>query len=1033
MLLSMTLLYAQAPTLGSFKARNGHPNATIVSSSGLSASSAFLLTDILYGKLDDNALQKKHNLTRNNDGLFVQAFVTLANGIDASALTPYGVSVKPSSIGDMLMVSIPLNSFAELAQSNLCTMIDAGTTAHTLLDNARNATNVNNIHNGVRLTQGYKGAGVVVGIIDIGFEYAHPTFYDSTGNTLRVKRVWDQKATTGTPPSGYNYGKEMTTTSSIVNARYSDNDETHGTHVAGIAAGCGGSNSSARQYRGMAPESDIVLVSSTLRTSGIYDGIEYIRAYAQSVGKPCVINMSIGNHLGPHDGTSTFDRVCDTLMSDYPRGLILVGAAGNEGSDRLHVTKTFTATDTMLYTIVEFNEGIAGASYVDIWGNVNGRFKSTLAIVDTTTGRFDDAGYYYYSSTSQTYSSSLTDNDNETVDFDVYTDSAYRYNHRPNIAFYIDNSNQTSARQKVVVVVNGRAGTTVHLWGNSCTFKSCGFSIVSAGNTDYTVGEIGGVGHSIVSVGSYTTRRTWTALNGNTYNPSCTVNDLSFFSSHGPTLDGRTKPDITAPGEWIVSSVNRFDNSYAGTSIPYDVYSYRFNNNAEYYATMRGTSMATPVVTGIIALWLQANPQLGIDSVLARMRSGAITDSYTGAIPATGSNLWGWGKINAYSGFNASSTPTTYTITAVSSDNSMGSVSGGGTYNAGTTITLTATPANGHRFVRWNDNSTVNPRTVTVSANATYTAYFQYNECSTVTTFPWEPEFEDGLTCWRNVDSDGDGHSWMHYRGVALSESYDCFNNTQAPYSPDNWLISRPLTLPANATLKWYDCSIARSPQDAAEHYTVYISTTGNSPSDFSTQLGSWTLSDTGWHNRTVSLASYAGQTVRIAFRHHNTTDMLALAISTVTISEPIPNYTITAQSANNTMGSVSGGGTYARGTSVTLTARANSGYRFVRWNDNNTSNPRTITVTADATYTAYFEPLQGIESIEGPEYTVSVNNASITISGIQGRGVKIFSIDGRELYCSSSIDPVVFDAPSSGIYLIRVGNDALRRVVVVK
>ena len=67
--------------------------------------------------------------------------------------------------------------------------------------------------------------------------------------------------------------------------------------------------------------------------------------------------------------------------------------------------------------------------------------------------------------------------------------------------------------------------------------------------------------------------------------------------------------------------------------------------------------------------------------------------------------------------------------------------------------------------------------------------------------------------------------------------------------------------------------------------------------------------------------------------------------------------YAITATSANPTMGSVTGGGTYAGGTTATLTATPNSGYHFVQWQDGNTQNPRTITVTGDATYTATFAP----------------------------------------------------------------------------
>jgi subtilisin family serine protease len=188
------------------------------------------------------------------------------------------------------------------------------------------------IHNGQYLPQGYDGTGVVVGVIDIGFEYGHPSFYASDGTTYRVKRVWDQNATSGTAPAGYSYGRELATQNDILAAQYSHNNESHGTHVAGIAAGSGGNTSATAAYRGIAPGADIVLVATTMTSSAILDGINYIRAYAASQQKPCVINMSIGSHVGPHDGTSAFDRACDDLFTLRPDSLLLVGSTRDKHS-----------------------------------------------------------------------------------------------------------------------------------------------------------------------------------------------------------------------------------------------------------------------------------------------------------------------------------------------------------------------------------------------------------------------------------------------------------------------------------------------------------------------------------------------------------------------------------------------------------------------------------------------------------------------------------------------------------------------------
>ena len=67
-------------------------------------------------------------------------------------------------------------------------------------------------------------------------------------------------------------------------------------------------------------------------------------------------------------------------------------------------------------------------------------------------------------------------------------------------------------------------------------------------------------------------------------------------------------------------------------------------------------------------------------------------------------------------------------------------------------------------------------------------------------------------------------------------------------------------------------------------------------------------------------------------------------------------NFTITVNSNNDAWGTVAGTGTYADGATATLTATPNSGYEFEKWQDGNTQNPRSITVTADETYTAYFK-----------------------------------------------------------------------------
>ena len=147
-----------------------------------------------------------------------------------------------------------------------------------------------------------------------------------------------------------------------------------------------------------------------------------------------------------------------------------------------------------------------------------------------------------------------------------------------------------------------------------------------------------------------TTKNTYTSYNGGdpTLDYPGTIGSIASFSSKGPTADGRIKPDITAPGNVIVSSVNHFDtkNNYNETN-PKTVSGLTDGTTKWFFATMQGTSMASPVVTGIIALWLQAHPKLSVDDIKSLLSVSSITDSFTGNVP---NNTWGYGKIDALYG-----------------------------------------------------------------------------------------------------------------------------------------------------------------------------------------------------------------------------------------------------------------------------------------------------------------------------------------------------------------------------------------------
>ena len=333
-----------------------------------------------------------------------------------------------------------------------------------------------------------------------------------------------------------------------------------------------------------------------------------------------------------------------------------------------------------------------------------------------------------------------------------------------------------------------------------------------------------------------------------------------------------------------------------------------------------------------------------------------------------------WAQIYTYGNFyytwmvrpvlSSGSTPQTYTITAVSANTSMGEVIGGGSYPAGTTVQLMANAYQGYEFVNWQDGNTSNPRYITVTGNASYTAYFQaVSSNCTVTSFPWTESFENGWNCWTTIDADGDGNYWgrtdnlpAHDGSYTLySYSYDPNNNLAI--DAENYLISPQITLPAtgNYQLTFYARCASSSYPDSL---WVKMSTTGNANvSAFNTTLMTKTVIAATYQQYTVNLAGHNGQSFYLAFVH-DSYDGYVVLLDNISIVNASVSYTITATSANTTMGSVTGGGTYTSGAEVSLQANANAGYRFTGWNDGNTDNPRTFTAMANVSYTAYFADL---------------------------------------------------------------------------
>ena len=826
---------------------------------GLSPEAAMALLDLRMGKTLD---AERYGVVTSSLGLrSLSAFIVPAEGVDAKQLADFGVRFQHSSHitpQSSLSVLIPVERFEALVASGLCKYIDLGHRNELYNDRVRGEFATDYIRAGIDLPQGYDGFGVVVGVIDIGFEFTHPTFLDSTGATLRIKRVWNQMDTTGNAPEGFDYGSEYTTPEQILAKECDGIPHTHGSHVAGIAAGCGAPDAVGRRYMGVAPAADLVLVPTTMQDPNIYDGIRYIHRYARSVGKPCVINMSLGSQMGSHDGLTAVDAAIENyIRSISTDSIVLVASAGNDGSAKVHIEKQFSPSDSSLTTLIASMDDEKIQLATDVWGEEGDTLDVQLSLFDYATNAVVEVSPMIrcVPGMDSLYTFFLTPDGQTPYDFQVVVTQANYQNARPNVRIVAQKEGAVvrPVTHEILLTVRSQSAH-VHLWGMSTSLSSSTHVAgTTNGDSQYSIGGVGANGTAVISVGSYNTRVAWRRPDNSVVYTMTPEGDASIFSSHGPTIDGRIKPDIATPGAQIVSSVNRFWPPYIINNYLFD--SLVWNGNIEYYATMQGTSMAAPAATGVVALWLQHNPALNIDSVRTLMHSSARHDSFTGNIGTQGDNIWGWGKLNSFGGLPQPTRPY-YTLRLATTNYRMGAVERTGRYPEGQ-VSITAVPMPNCVFTQWTDGNTDNPRVVNLTSDTLFTAEFERSGlCDTIEMFPSNLDLAEESNCWVNLDGDGNGMAWMFMTGVAMS-----MNSTG---NVSNWLLTPPIKVVDRLDLNFrVSCTVP------TQNLTVAVAEESADTADFNTivcQLEGTTMSVDGGVDTTVSLSSFAGRNVRLAF-----------------------------------------------------------------------------------------------------------------------------------------------------------------------
>ncbi|MBH5385895.1 S8 family serine peptidase [Bradyrhizobium diversitatis] len=451
-----------------------------------------------------------------------------------------------------------------------------------------------------------RGDGVVVGIIDSGFDLSHPAFRDGN-NKLRVDALLEQKFngttfsarefSTAQLEAGWNTGGN----------RPGFDEDGHGTHVASIAAG-----SPFNAVSGVAPDARFVLVKT--------DFIRLAEAtkwcFDKADGRPAVVNMSLGGHHGAHDGASAEERALDRLSGP---GRIVVLAAGNERIDNIHVGARLAEGQTETATLdMSTEEG--GITIVCWYGNKD-RFDVSLVSPSGTVmaapGMNREAKFNANGARVTIGRTAQTRHKSVEVLIDARIKSSTDLSDFKGWKLRVTCTKAEPGRFDAWITGNGR-------------FRDGAF-VESA----RTIG-LPATATRVIAVASHVTKNAWRSDDGPQTAPAAVVGRSSRFSSRGPTRDGREKPEISAPGEMITAALaagsEEAENSErAGTPTR--------------TLTIEGTSMATPFVSGVIALMLERRHQLDPEGVVAALQATAVKDAHTG--PTNWTPEYGHGKISA--------------------------------------------------------------------------------------------------------------------------------------------------------------------------------------------------------------------------------------------------------------------------------------------------------------------------------------------------------------------------------------------------
>jgi subtilisin family serine protease len=447
------------------------------------------------------------------------------------------------------------------------------------------------------------GTGVVIGIVDTGFDLSHPMFRDASG-ALRVEALLEQFE--DDPPKSYT--RAQLERAWAAGRRVGRDEDGHGTHVASIAGG-----TAHQGLEGIAPGATFILVKTNFVDTD--EAVTWI--FDRAGRRPCVVNMSLGHHWGAHDGTDAEERLHVELAKKA--GRIVCVSAGNERDEAIHVGGRFRTNQTRLVTFDALDADFA----VTFWHAKTDRFELALVAPDGSELPFP----------SRPGQGDRFEGGRAKVELgsQVYTASRL-LQHQAQFSFSKRAQRKHMRGWTVRITCRNAASGRIDGWfenGGFATFRDSPLL-----EEERTIG-LAATGDGCIAVASHVTKRSWPTGGGDEEDLEVTIGRTSPFSSMGPTRDGRQKPDVSAPGQYITAALARGSES-ADDEERADV--------RRRLLSIEGTSMAAPLVTGVIALLLQKNPRLTVRQARDILRRSARHDAKTGT--AAWSPSYGYGKID---------------------------------------------------------------------------------------------------------------------------------------------------------------------------------------------------------------------------------------------------------------------------------------------------------------------------------------------------------------------------------------------------